>query len=239
MSKLKSQIESMTGTAASAPATRAQSQVERYIAADLKGGEHKRGFMLSLITSTIREAYKGNNRDIIEALKLCDGKAVKARAYLAGFATIKDISKAAYTGAWLAKENAPIRAQVETDTERLTLAFASAYDAVFAADKVDRDIKKAAKAASAPAPVVETAPASTGETEAAREHDNAVAVDNAVTSMLTMVRAGGILTLAQLEELTEACRAAETAALLALASAPAPKARAPRKAKAKQTEATA
>lgn len=249
MSKLKSQIESMSGTAAAPAATRAQSQLELFTLAAIKGGAHTRTLMLSLIAYNVMEAYKGNSRNITESLKLCTGTSVKARAFLAGFTVLKDITKACpagsdvpYTGKWDATANKELRAQVDVLVQAKTAAFANAFDAVFAKDKADKEKAKAGKTAAALAADSDetAAPASTGESTEARAHDTAAAQDEAVQAMIRLLRSGS-LTGAQLDDIGEAVRAAEVRAELARiaaeTAAAAPKA--PAKRKGKQSAAAA
>lgn len=159
---IKSQLEVMSGNVKSiAP----QSALARFIFGDLKGGEHKHNYAMSVIRSAIEQAYKGNTRDIPEAVALCEGKSIKAKAYHAGFHAIADmVTSVKYTGKLDSKDNAEVRALISTNTDSAFAAFERDYLAVFADAKAEAKAKKEAKAASAGAPAT---PVESGETVAA------------------------------------------------------------------------
>jgi hypothetical protein len=99
-------------------------QLARMIAADLKGGAAKHEFAFSIISAAIYQAFKGNQRDIPEALALCSGKSAKARAYHAGFAAIADLVKpVTYTGKLDAAHNADVRADIASKANHATAEF--------------------------------------------------------------------------------------------------------------------
>lgn len=160
---LKSQLESLTGKV---PTAAPQSALARFIAGELKGGEVKHNFAMSVVRSAVEQAFKGNTRDIPEAIRLCQGKAVKAKAYAAGFHAIADmVEPVKYTGKLDSKENTPVREQIAQFTEASMLAFEKDYLDVFAMAKAEAADKKAAKAAEAEAAKGSaSAPAGEGET---------------------------------------------------------------------------
>jgi hypothetical protein len=152
----------------------AQSQLARYIVADLKGGEANHAFRLSLVESAIREALKGNYNAIREAMEFAIGKSRKAAAYQAGFASIANaasafypdgwekggIAKVAYTGKLDSASNSEARAAIDLQTGVMITAFESAYvahDAQAAAEAKAKaaanKAKKLAEQPAAPAPV--------------------------------------------------------------------------------------
>lgn len=155
---LKSQIEMMTGkVVAHAP----QSAVARLIAGELKGGEVKHNYIMSVIASAIEQAYKGNTRDIPEAVKLCSGKAVKARAYCAGFHAIADmVAPIQYSGKLADAHNASVRADIADKSARAAAEFEKAYLMTFVDAKAAALDKKAEKAATEAksVPAAEVAP---------------------------------------------------------------------------------
>lgn len=148
----------------------AQSQLARFVVADLKGGEQQHAFRMSLIESAIREALKGNYNPIREATEFAVGKARKAAAYQAGFAAIANaaaafhpdgwekggIAKVAYTGKLDSSHNAEARAAIDLQTGVMSTAFESAFtahDAKAAAEaKAKAAANKAKKQAAQPAP---------------------------------------------------------------------------------------
>lgn len=139
----QSQLAIMSGAVAtSAP----QSQLARFIAADLKGGESKHNFGMTIIAGAINQALKGNQRDIPEAVKLCQGKSKKARAYCAGFqAIINDLSPVKYAGKLDAPVNAAAREQIALRSQALEFAFEGAYLIVINEPAAPKAAKVAAK----------------------------------------------------------------------------------------------
>ncbi len=109
------------------PTPAPQGQLARYVLADLKGGEVKHNYLMSVIATAIHEALKGNSRDIKEAIALTQGKAKKARAYHAGFAAIADLAPVKYTGKLDSADNKAVREQIATKAQALEFAFEGAY----------------------------------------------------------------------------------------------------------------
>lgn len=189
----------------------------QFVQGDIKGGEHAHAYRTATIRSAIEQMFKGNYSPITEAAALTEGKAKKARAYHAGFATFgvvgTDTKKVDYIGALNSASNKSARDVIEQKTHAATVAFFGAYDAVMAEKAVPK-----AKTAPAPAPVVDT-PSATPEAAAdadAVRHNAAVAQDNAVLALVNMLNQN-MLTGEQLDMLGDAVRAAEGRALLAQA----------------------
>ncbi len=132
------------------PTPAPQGQLARYVLADLKGGEVKHNYLMSVIATAIHEALKGNARDIKEAIALTQGKAKKARAYHAGFAAIADLAPVKYKGKLDAAENKAVREQIATTAQALEFAFEGAYLVVVN----EPTVPKAKKSDPAPAKVV-------------------------------------------------------------------------------------
>lgn len=125
MTAIKSQIAAMSGVT---PATVApQSQVARFVQADIKGGEAAHNFRMSIIAAAILESYKGNYRNMAEAAALTTGKSKKARAYKAGFEAVGVIGKLAYTGKWDSADNKAVREQAHILSQAAEFAFESAF----------------------------------------------------------------------------------------------------------------
>lgn len=153
----KSQLVAMSGKVAT---VNPQSSVARLVHAELKGGEAKHNFIIAVISDAILQAYKGNTRDLPEAMKLCAGKAVKARAFHAGFHAVVDmVAPIAYKGKYDAASNANVRATIVAAAQHASLEFERAYLDTFAVAKAEALDKKAEKAAAAPALVADVAAA--------------------------------------------------------------------------------
>lgn len=188
----------------------------QFVQGDIKGGAHAHAYRTATIRSAIEQMFKGNYSPITEASALTEGKAKKARAYHAGFATFgmvgTDTKKVDYIGALNSASNKAVRDVIEQKTHAATVAFFVAYDAVMAE-------KAEPKAKTAPAtPVADTAPvadpvASDADT---MRHNAAVALDDAVLALVNMLNQN-MLTGEQLDALGDAVRAAEGRALLAQA----------------------
>lgn len=158
---MKSQLESLSGKVATVSTL---SHLARFIAGELKGGETKHDYAMGVVHGAIEQALKGNCRDIPEATKLCGGKSVKARAYLAGFHVIADsVKPIPYTGKLADASNAAVRSQIHDDARALACEFEVAYLATVQHAKVEAAFNKQAKAKTAPAVAAatsdETAPA--------------------------------------------------------------------------------
>jgi hypothetical protein len=98
---MKSQLAAMSGTT---PATKvAQSQVARFVQSYIKGGEAAHDFAMSIISTAVLEAYKGNTRNIAEAASFAVGKTKKARAMQAGFAALVELNVPTLSRAQLAE----------------------------------------------------------------------------------------------------------------------------------------
>jgi hypothetical protein len=190
MSALKSQLEVMSGAVKTiAP----QSAIARFIYGDLKGGEHKHDYTMSVISAAIEQAYKGNTRDIPEAVALCTGKSAKSKAYHAGFHAIADMVKPIiYTGKLADAGNASVREAIANMARSASCEFELAYLASIQNGKVESAFNRKAKAKTAPvvaAAVASEAPVANPLTLAdSIEIDIATSVD-AVVQALT----GGLL----------------------------------------------
>lgn len=211
---IKSQIAAMAGNVAT---LNPQSTVARLVHGELKGGEQKHNFIMSIISDAILQAYKGNQRDIPEAMKLCAGKAVKAKAFYAGFHAIADMVKPIpYAGKFDAANNADVRATIIAAAQHASVEFERAYLDVFAVAKAEAADKKAAKAAETSAAASSAAAAGeTVEGAMLAEHD-AMRVDTAVVDIGATIAAVadairmGFLTLDELAQLHVAIAAYET-----------------------------
>ncbi len=148
------------------PTLAPQGQLGRYVLADLKGGEVKHNYLMSVIATAIHEALKGNARDIKESIALTQGKAKKARAYHAGFAAIADLAPVKYTGKLDSADNKAVREAIATKAQALEFAFEGAYLVVVneptvpKAKKTDpapvKEVKAATDAEGAPVMTVDT-----------------------------------------------------------------------------------
>lgn len=191
----------------------------RFVQGDIKGGADAHAFRIETIRNAVEQMFKGNYDPINEAATLTEGKAKKARAYHAGFATFGkvggegegDVRKVAYVGKLTANENKPARERIASLTEHHTAEFFRAFDKVMAEKSEAKP--KAAKATEGAGD--ETA--ATAGTDAT--HSAAVTVDSAVQAIIAMLNTGA-LTGAQLDELGDAVRAAEGRALLAATPEP-------------------
>lgn len=189
----------------------------QFVQGDIKGGTHAHAYRVATIRSAVEQLFKGNYSPINEAKALTEGKAKKARAYAAGFASFgvvgTDTKKIDYKGALTSAENKDVRAVIEQKTHSATAAFFVAFDAVMAEKPAPKSapvkVESPSVNSGAADPVAELTPVA----DAAR-HDAAVLVDSAVDSMVAML-ANGTLTGAQLDALGDAVRAAEGRALLA------------------------
>lgn len=195
----------------------------QFVQGDIKGGAHAHAFRTATIRSAIEQMFKGNYSTITEASTLTEGKAKKARAYHAGFATFgvvgEDTKKVDYVGKLDGKANKEARATIEQKTHAATAAFFVAFDAVMAekAEPKAKTVPATPAAAPAAAPALALAPVAD-----TAQHDAAVQVDDTVASMVAMI-ANGVLTGAQLDALSDAVHArvmeearASAAALAAL-----------------------
>lgn len=146
---IASQIAVMSG---SVSVVAPQSTIARFIFGELKGGEHKHNFSMGVVSSAIEQALKGNQRDIPEAMKLCTGKSVKARAFLAGFHVIADsVKPVAYTGKLADKANDSVREVIASTARHLACEFELAYLATIENAKMEAAFNRKAKAKTAPA----------------------------------------------------------------------------------------
>lgn len=160
-SALKSQLEVMSGAAKT---VNPQSALARFVFGDLKGGEHKHNYAMSVVRSAIEQAYKGNTRDIPEAVALCTGKSVKAKAYQAGFHAIADmVAPVKYTGKLADADNASVRDVIASSTKHAACEFEIAYLATVENAKIEAAFNRKAKAK---APAAEPTPAANDETGA-------------------------------------------------------------------------
>lgn len=209
---IKSQLEVMTGKVKSvAP----QSALARFIFGDLKGGEHKHNYAMSVIRAAIEQAYKGNTRDIPEALALCTGKAAKARAYQAGFHAIADmVAPVKYTGKLADADNASVRDAIASATNHAACEFEIAYLATAENIKVEAAFNRKAKAKAAPA--VEAPAVAAVEAVAPVATVDAVVVDIA-TSVEAVIKAmqAGLLDATEVQMLRVALSAVDTDATVA------------------------
>lgn len=172
MSAIKSQLAALSGTV---PSAAPQSTLARHIAADLKGGETKHNYTMSVIAAAILQAYKGNLRDIPEAVKLCAGKSVKARAYLAGFQAVQEsVRPVSYKGKLDSAENADVRDRIEGLARAAEFDFEAAYLAVFVNAKIESAANRKAK--TVPVVAESVAPVAQAESD-----DSAVDAGESVT----------------------------------------------------------
>ena len=180
----------------------------QFVQGDIKGGVHAHAFRTATIRSAVEQMFKGNYSPITEAATLTEGKAKKARAYAAGFATFgvvgTDVKKVDYMGKLDSATNKEVRAIIDQKTHAATEAFFVAFDAVMAEKATPKEKAPVAETAPAPAPapapVAELAPVASDED---KRHLQAVQLDEAVTSMANMI-ATGMLTGAQLDLLSDA-----------------------------------
>jgi hypothetical protein len=190
----------------------------QFVQGDIKGGVHAHAFRTATIRSAVEQMFKGNYSPITEAATLTEGKAKKARAYAAGFATFgvvgTDVKKVDYMGKLDSATNKEVRAIIDQKTHAATEAFFVAFDAVMAEKATPKEKAPVAETAPAPAPVAETAPAPAPApapvaelapvaSDEDKRHLQAVQLDEAVTSRANMI-ATGMLTGAQLDLLSDA-----------------------------------
>lgn len=178
------------------------SSLARFVIGDIKGGEHAVNFRKETIRTALEQMFKGNYSPITEAAALTEGKAKKARAYHAGFATLgvvgSDTKKIAYVGALTLPENKPVRDAIDSATQHACANFFIAFDTVMA-EKAAPKAKKEAVAAPA---LTATATPET-ETDDEPSLDAAAMGAAAVATVLAMIR-NGVLTPDQLEAIDEA-----------------------------------
>lgn len=193
------------------PAAALVSTLARFVQGDIKGGEHAHAYRTEVIRTAIEQMFKGNYSPITEAAALTEGKAKKARAYHAGFATFgvigTDIKKVDYVGRFDAPENKLARDQVASLTEHHTCEFFRAFDVVMAEKAAPK--AKAVPAAPAAAPAATPEAETTSEEQTADEirHLLAVEQDEAICKVVALLNVG-MLTSDQLALLTEAVTAA-------------------------------
>lgn len=148
MAAIKSQLEVMAGTVKT---INPQSAIARFIYGELKGGEHKHDYTMSVIAAAIEQAYKGNVRDIPEAVALCTGKSAKARAYHAGFHAIAEmVAPVKYIGKLADAGNASVREDIADKARAASCEFELAYLASIQNGKVEAAFNRKAKAKTAP-----------------------------------------------------------------------------------------
>lgn len=205
---IASQIAIMSGKVASvAP----QSTIARFIFGELKGGEHKHNFSMGIVSSAIEQALKGNQRDIPEAMKLCTGKAIKARAYLAGFHVIADsVKPVTYVGKLADASNAGVREVIASTARNLACEFELAYLATIENAKILAKFERDAKAKKAPA--VAVAPVEAETVAPAIAPNVEMDVSDVVDAAISAIRAG-MLTAPELEMLRIALATVEAPAL--------------------------
>lgn len=195
------------------------SSFAQFVQGDIKGGAHAHAYRISIIRLAIEQAFKGNYTPIGEASTLTEGKAKKARAYHAGFATFgaDGIKKVSYIGALNGNDNKAAREEIAAKTDAACNAFFVAFDAVIAE-------KAPAKAKAEPAPAPAPAPDTGTEGEPVEidadtvRHNMAVEQDEMVCKLVALVNLG-MLTNQQWDLIAEAMQARieleETASLLA------------------------
>lgn len=211
---LKSQIAVMAGTVSNVTP---QSHLARFVFGELKGGEHKHDFAMGVIHSAIEQALKGNQRDIPETVKLCTGKSVKARAYLAGFHVIADsVKPMTYTGKLADACNVLVRQQIVDHARAMACEFEVAYLATIENAKIEAAFARKAKAKTAPvvgAPASESANDETAPAVATAPTIDATVMD-VVGATISAIQAG-MLSAEELEMLRVALAIAEPVALAA------------------------
>lgn len=215
---LKSQIEALSGNVA---VVNPQSHIARFIFGELKGGEHKHDYAMGVVHGAIEQALKGNQRDIPEAMKLCTGKSVKARAYLAGFHVIADSLKPiTYIGKLADAANAAARTQIADHARAMACEFEVAYLATIENAKVEAAFNRKAKAKTVPA-VADAAPVADAVADAAPV-DEAVTMDIGTSvDAVVMALTQGMLDDAEIEALRVALSIQMDAVAAHAASSPA------------------
>ncbi len=195
------------------------SLLAQFVQGDIKGGEHATAFRVTTITTAIEQMLKGNYSPIMEAATLTEGKAKKARAYHAGFATFgvigTDTKKVDYVGALNSAANVLARNQIASQTKVLAGQFFVAFDAVMAE-------KPTPKAKAAPAPSVTpaapvAAAADTSDIVVVVDTAEEVSIDDLVATMVNALSVG-MLDTEQCDTLLDAIRAAQSFLLPAAAT---------------------
>lgn len=212
---IKSQLTALAGAVAT---INPQSAIARFIFGEVKGGEAKHDFAMTMVHGAIEQALKGNQRDIPEAVKLCTGKSIKARAYHAGFHVIADsVKPMTYTGKLADADNASVRNAIATTARSLSCEFEVAYLATIENAKVEAAFNRKAKAKTVPT-VASDAPASNDDTVPAPAVE-AVTVDIG-TSVEAVVQAigAGMLNAGELEMIRLALALVADTAPLAVAA---------------------
>lgn len=184
------------------------SSLAQFVQGDIKGGAHAHAYRVSVIRSAIEQAFKGNYTPITEAATLTAGKAKKARAYHAGFATFgaDGLSKVNYIGKLNDHTNKAAREAIEANTHNACAAFFVAFDAVMA----EKAEPKAKAPAPAPAPVPVADVVDSGDTEVTDDdvrHAMAVVQDETVCKIVALINQG-MLTGQQWNMIAEAMEAA-------------------------------
>jgi hypothetical protein len=189
------------------------SSLARFVIGDIRGGEYAITFRKETIRAALEQMFKGNYSPITEAATLTDGKAKKARAYHAGFATLgvigADTKKIAYVGALTLPENKPARDAIDSATQHACATFFAAFDIVMS-EKAAPKAKK--EAAPAPAPDASATPNTVADDEPSL--DTVAMGAAAVATVLAMIR-NGVLSADQLEAIDEALSAVAVPASLA------------------------
>jgi hypothetical protein len=184
------------------------SSLARFVQGDIKGGEFAIAFRKETIRSALEQMFKGNYSPITEAAALTDGKAKKARAYHAGFATLgvigTDSKKVDYVGPLASPANKGARDAIDSATQHATANFFAAFDVVMAEKAAPKAAKVKTEATPAQAGATE---ADTGAgTEAEPSLDPEVMGAAAVATVIAMIR-NGVLTADQLEAIDDALEA--------------------------------
>lgn len=217
---MKSQIEAMTGQVIHHPS---QSDLARMIEGDLKGGEKKHDYIMSVIARAIEQAFKGNARDIPEAADLCTGRSVKARAYHAGFHAIADmVTPITYTGKLTGAHNASVREDIANKARYAASEFEKAYLMTFVdakAERLDKKLEKAHKASTVPAaPEASLVPA-TLPMDVTVDDGKDVVVDIATTvEAVVQAMSLGLLTDCEMDSIAVALRQYSAAKVAAVSS---------------------
>ncbi len=197
------------------------STLARFVIGDIKGGAAAHAFRTDTIRTAIEQLFKGNYEPVNEATPLTAGKAKKARAYAAGFATFgvigTDLTKVPYVGKLSDVSNREARDRIASLTQHHTATFFAAFDAIMA--------EKAPAKASATTPAAAPAPTPTPAAESTPEqvadtarHNAAVMQDEAVLSIVNMI-ASGMLTGEQMDAIDAALQAVELRNAIAAAAA--------------------
>lgn len=213
---IKSQLETMSGKTVTSAAP--QSKLAMFVHAELKGGEAKRNFVMSIISSAIVQALKGNSRDIPEAIKFCAGKAKKARAFMAGFQAIaNDLSPVKYEGKFDAATNAAARAEVVARSASLEFDFKAAYLSVMD-EKPEPKAPKAKSATEGDATAEGDATTTTAAPVATINAERAVVDVAAAVDAVAAAMSSGLLDAAELQIIRMALMAHDEAIAAAATS---------------------